>query len=46
VTVLVSVTLIIEAFEHVAKSPFLIMKMFSWKLYLFPHFTLVVDMVS
>jgi hypothetical protein len=39
----VSVNLIIEAFEHVAKSPFLIMKTLAWKLYILPHFTLVVE---
>jgi hypothetical protein len=37
---MVIVTLIIEAFEHVAKGPFLIMKTFSWKLYLFPRCTI------
>jgi hypothetical protein len=45
-SLMVSVILRIETFEHVAKSPCLIMKMFSWKLYLLPHFTLVVDKVS
>jgi hypothetical protein len=42
----VSVILIIEAFEHIAKGPFLILKMFAWKLFLLPDFTLVVDMLS
>jgi hypothetical protein len=41
----VSAILINEAFEYVAKGPFLILKMFAWKLCLFPHFTLVVDIV-
>jgi hypothetical protein len=43
---MVSVTSIIEAFDCVEKIPFLIMKTFAWKLYLLPHFTLAVDMVS
>ena len=37
---------IFEAFEHVAKGPFVILKTFAWELCLLPHFTLVVDMLS
>jgi hypothetical protein len=44
--IMVSVILIFEAFEHVAKDPFLILKTFAWKLCLFPYFTLVSVMVS
>jgi hypothetical protein len=43
---MVSVTLIFEAFEHVAKKSFLDYGMLAWKLYLFSNFTLVVVMVS
>jgi hypothetical protein len=42
----VSVILINEAFEYVAKGSSLILKMFAWKLCSFPYFTLVVDIVS
>jgi hypothetical protein len=41
----VSVILINEAFEYVAKGPFLILKTFAWKLCSLPYFTLVVDIV-
>jgi hypothetical protein len=41
----VSVILMNEAFEYVEKGPFLILKMFSWKLFSFPYFTLVVEIV-
>jgi hypothetical protein len=44
--IVVSVILIFEAFEHVAKDPFLILKTFAWKLCFFPYFTLVSVMVS
>jgi hypothetical protein len=42
---MVSVTLIFEAFEHVAKGALLIMEG-PLGNYIFPYFTLVVDMVS
>jgi hypothetical protein len=43
---MVSVTLIFEAFEHVAKESSLDYGTFAWKLYLLPNFTLVVVIVS
>jgi hypothetical protein len=43
---MVSFILIIEALEHVAKGPLLILKMFAWKLFFFLDFILVVDMFS
>jgi hypothetical protein len=42
----VSVILINEAFEYVAKGSSLILKTFSWKLSSLSYFTLVVDIVS
>jgi hypothetical protein len=36
--IVVSVILIFESFEHVSNNPFLILKTFSWKLYIFPYF--------
>jgi hypothetical protein len=37
----VSVILINEAFEYVAKGPFLILKMVAWKLCSLPYFDIV-----
>jgi hypothetical protein len=42
----VSVILINEAFEYVAKGSTLILKTFAWRLCSLPCFTLVVDIVS
>jgi hypothetical protein len=45
-SLVVSVNLIFEAFENIAKNPFLIIETFAWKLYILPSFTSVGGMVS